>query len=106
MQVKFTFHFLENEITNSSYTTTEKIVTVSVPPRDAIETLNMYRSKRLFTQAMKIYLCSGSIALDVIGIRNMTLNDVKSILFEAQELELKFENTLNIAGKREMKKWN
>lgn len=104
MQVKFTFRFQEDEITNSSYTTTKKIVTVSVSPRDAIKTLNMYRSKRLFTQAMKIYLCNGSIALDVIGIRNMTLNDVKSILFEAQELELKFENILNIAGKREMKK--
>lgn len=93
MQVKFTFHFQENEITNSSYTTTEKIVTVFVSPSDAIETLNIYRSKRLFTQAMKIYLCNGSIALDVIGIRNMTLNDVKNILFEAQGLELKIENT-------------
>ena len=71
----------------------KKIVTVFVSPSDAIETLNMYRSKRLFTQAMKIYLCNGSIALDVIGIRNMTLNDVKNILFEAQGLELKIENT-------------
>lgn len=93
MQVKFTFRFQEDEITNSSYTTTEKIVTVFVSPSDAIETLNMYRSKRLFTQAMKIYLCNASIALDVIGIRNMTLNDVKNILFEAQGLELKIENT-------------
>lgn len=93
MQVKFTFRFQEDEITNSSYTTTEKIVTVFVSPSDAIETLNMYRSKRLFRQAMKIYLCNGSIALDVIGIRNMTLNDVKNILFEAQGLELKIENT-------------
>lgn len=104
MQIAVTFHFKRDKVTKGRFKMIKNIETTLVTPSESLEVLNANRVKRPHTQEMEIYLCNGAIKLDVIDLKNMTLSDVKNLLYEVHEMESNLENTLSIIQKKEVKK--